>query len=62
MVWEFESKFVIIIPEWYPSVNYFHLCQWCSKLYVKATILFLLCMRLECQEVAKFLILCIEPL
>ena len=29
--------------EWYLSVNYFHLCQQCNKLYVKATIPFLLC-------------------
>jgi len=33
--------FVNIIPEWYLSVNYFHLCQ-IDKLYVEATIPFLL--------------------
>jgi len=43
MVWEFECNFVIVIPEWHPSVNYFHLCQRCNKLYVKATVLFLQC-------------------
>jgi len=29
--------------EWYLSINYFHLCQQCNKLNVKATIPFLLC-------------------
>jgi len=43
MVWEFECNFVIIIPEWHPSVSYFHPCQRCNKLYVKATVLFLRC-------------------
>ena len=39
--WEFESiHYVNIIPEWYLSVNYFHLCQRCNKLYVEATIPF----------------------
>jgi len=39
--------FVNIIPEWYVSVNYFHLCQQCNKLYIEATIPFLLCIQFK---------------
>jgi len=49
--WEFDS--IRIIHEWYLSVNFFHLCQWCNKLYVKATSPFILC---TCTAKSKLLL------